>query len=417
MRDLILAKAATKEMQRLDKCVSHMTGMSRQEASKAIKAGLVLVDGEIITLPTSKVSINSQLRILNDTEDVLEAQFADEGSLDEAGAGSIEGSMSVADAFKKRVYMLNKPDGFVCAARDKNHAVAISLLRSELHSDRLQCVGRLDIDTTGLLLVTDDGALNHELTSPKKQVVKVYIAMLDKAVPEKAVEQFAVGIKHPEETKRYQGAKLTILEDRVATSVVLHNAYRQTKIGQYLPMIKPAQQHFAAVAVTEGRFHEVKRMFEMVGCEVKELVRVAIGSLTLREGIKLGEYEQLSAEDIELLFTNKDYSSAELEALLDLYQQNVKLSSYKFLPMSFRQSLQEHIAAGKDSERANSVYSAVGAGASINFEALSAQIDSASEVDLEVEVDVDADADADAEFEDDVDAFDEVDENGDIRIY
>ena len=183
-------------------------------------------------------------------------------------------------------------------------------------------------------------------------------------------------------------------------------------------MIKPAQQHFAAVAVTEGRFHEVKRMFEMVGCEVKELVRVAIGSLTLREGIKLGEYEQLSAEDIELLFTNKDYSSAELEALLDLYQQNVKLSSYKFLPMSFRQSLQEHIAAGKDSERANSVYSAVGAGASINFEALSAQIDSASEVDLEVEVDVDADADdADAEFEDDVDAFDEVDENGDIRIY
>ena len=180
-----MAKAATKEMQRLDKCVSHMTGMSRQEASKAIKAGLVLVDGEIITLPTSKVSINSQLRILNDTEDVLEAQFADEGSLDEAGAGSIEGSMSVADAFKKRVYMLNKPDGFVCAARDKNHAVAISLLRSELHSDRLQCVGRLDIDTTGLLLVTDDGALNHELTSPKKQVVKVYIAMLDKAVPEK----------------------------------------------------------------------------------------------------------------------------------------------------------------------------------------------------------------------------------------
>lgn len=305
-----VAKAATKEVQRLDKIVSHLTGLSRQNATRYIKDGLVLVDNEVVLNSAAKININSSIVISGFNEDV-------EG--DDLKAG---------EAFLKRVYMLNKPYNFVCADRDKNHSTVQSIFRNELNVENLHCAGRLDIDTTGLLIVTDDGDLNHEITSPKKQVDKVYLARLDKAVPESAIKSFANGIKHPDEKKRYQSAKLTIF----STDTPAFN-----------------QEFWAAVQLSEGRYHEVKRLFEMVGCEVQELVRVAIGSLTLNEDQTLCEYVKISSEEIEALFEAHDYNQDELMTLLLRYKHNVLASRLVYVPTQYVEQVKERTTQDNES--------------------------------------------------------------------
>ena len=135
-----VAKSDTKEMQRLDKCVAHLTGLSRQGATKLIKEGAVTVAGVVITDAKIKVSLSTPLVIAGFSSDSESVQKTQD-----------ERMVTAADAFKKRVYILNKPYGYVCSSRDKNHAVVSSLWRRELHPERLQTVGRLDVDTTGLL--------------------------------------------------------------------------------------------------------------------------------------------------------------------------------------------------------------------------------------------------------------------------
>lgn len=237
------------QKERLDKCVAKLTGLSRKEASALIKEGRVLVDGKAALEAALKIPVNSIITIDDD-----------EISLYEEG-------------FKKRVYMLNKPTDMVCADRDRNHRIVTSLFVDELRPETLHCAGRLDIDTTGLLIVTDDGELIHEITHPKKEIVKLYRAVTDKPIPEKAVSAFLKGLKHPEEKFPYKSAKLTIEADNVGL-----------------------------VEVKEGRFHEVKRLFECVGCEVIELTRLKIGSLELDESLEEGEYRLLSDDEVELLF-------------------------------------------------------------------------------------------------------------------
>lgn len=239
------------KLERLDKCVSKLTGLSRLNASSLIKDGVVLVDGAVITDKSYKVS--------------------DDQNIEVEGFEGFESSVS--DIFKKRVFMLNKPADFVCADRDKNHRVVVDLFLDELYKEKLHCVGRLDCDVTGLLLVTDDGDLIHEVTAPKANIKKTYIAITDKKIPEKAVEAFFKGIKHPEEKKRYKSAILEILSDNVGK-----------------------------VTVTEGRYHEVKRLFEMVGVNVISLERISIGELTLDEDLALGEYRLLDDSEIALIF-------------------------------------------------------------------------------------------------------------------
>lgn len=336
---LKVAKAATKELQRLDKVVSHLTGLSRQEATSLIKSGQVMVDNEVVVNAAGKININSSIVISGFNE-----------PLDDDGSGEI---VKASEAFAKRVYMINKPFNFVCADRDKNHSTVQSLFRNELNPENLHCAGRLDIDTTGLLIVTDDGNLNHEITSPKKSVDKVYLARLDKAVPESAIKSFLNGIKHPEEKKRYQPAKLTILS---------------------VDDVEELQGEFwASVQLSEGRYHEVKRLFEMVGCQVIELVRVAIGCLTLNEEQTLAEYVKLSDEEIQALFESYDYTQDELVCLLERYKNNVLASRLAYVPSSYADKVK--------SGTLNSVAE------SVNCESL--------------------------EDED----FDELDENGDLRIY
>ncbi|MGN0893687.1 MAG: pseudouridine synthase [Succinivibrio sp.] len=237
-----------KDTLRLDKAVSHNFDVPRSQAAKFIKASLVEVDGLVITDPACKISIDSQLSLDGyDTE--------------------------VSDGFKKRVFMLNKPSGYVCADRDNNNPVVVNIFSDIPKFTSLHCVGRLDIDTTGLLIVTDDGDLNHRITSPKCEVTKTYFARTREEIKAKDIELFARGLKHEEEKSRYKGALLEIVSE-----------------------------HEALVTVTEGRFHEVKRLFECVDNEVLELERLFIGQLRLDEALEEGEYRYLTEAEIELIF-------------------------------------------------------------------------------------------------------------------
>ena len=245
-----------KDTLRLDKAVSHNFDVPRSYAAKLIKAGDVAVDGEVITEPAAKISI--------------EADIVIDGN-----------EVSVSDGFKKRVFMLNKPDGYVCADRDNNNPIVINIFSDVPKFTQMHCVGRLDIDTTGLIIVTDDGDLNHKITSPKSGVTKTYRAVTKEKISERDIENFAKGLKHPEEKTRYKSALLEIVSDNEAL-----------------------------VTVTEGRFHEVKRLFECVGNEVLELERLYIGQLRLGEELEEGEYREMSDEDIELVFTPyKDFKN------------------------------------------------------------------------------------------------------------
>lgn len=245
-----------KDTLRLDKAVSHNFDVPRSYAAKLIKAGDVEVDGEVITEPAAKISI--------------EADIVIDGN-----------EVSVSGGFKKRVFMLNKPDGYVCADRDNNNPIVINIFSDVPKFTQMHCVGRLDIDTTGLIIVTDDGDLNHKITSPKSGVTKTYRAVTKEKISERDIENFAKGLKHPEEKTRYKSALLEIVSDNEAL-----------------------------VTVTEGRFHEVKRLFECVGNEVLELERLYIGQLRLGEELEEGEYREMSDEDIELVFTPyKDFKN------------------------------------------------------------------------------------------------------------
>lgn len=245
-----------KDTLRLDKAVSHNFDVPRSYAAKLIKAGDVEVDGEVITDPAAKISI--------------EADIVIDGN-----------EVSVSDGFKKRIFMLNKPNGYVCADRDNNNPIVINIFSDIPKFTQMHCVGRLDIDTTGLIIVTDDGDLNHKITSPKTGVTKTYRAVTKEKISEHDIDHFAKGLKHPEEKTRYKSAFLEIISDNEAL-----------------------------VTVTEGRFHEVKRLFECVGNEVLELERLYIGQLRLDEELEEGEYREISDEDIELVFTPyKDFKN------------------------------------------------------------------------------------------------------------
>ena len=305
-------KAAPKEMQRLDKIVAHITGWSRQQATKLIRDGGVAVGEEVIVDGATKVSINAPLVI---------AGFNDAPEFDDDALelGSAAGAVSAQEALAAQVFLLNKPANYVCADRDKNHNVVTTLFRAERNSAHLHCAGRLDIDTTGLLVVTDDGNLIHNITAPRKEVNKVYLARLDRALPKHAVRRFAEGIKHPEEDKRYQGATLTPL------TPMFHELDESEESA--------ANEHWAAVQLSQGRFHQVKRMFEMVGCQVQELTRVAIGALNVTKvQLELGAYRRLTPEEVALLFTNQDYGLSELEAMWHCYREAMATAAPHYLP-------------------------------------------------------------------------------------
>lgn len=165
-------------------------------------------------------------------------------------------------------YMLNKPRGVVSATEDNLHGTVVGLIRQRKRPD-LFPVGRLDIDTEGLLLITNDGDLAHRLLSPKKHVDKRYLAVVEGKLPSDAARRFAEGI---------------VLEDGTVT---LPAEIELCGRGQTV-----------ILTIREGKFHQVKRMFEALGCRVTYLKRLSMGSLTLDESLKPGEYRPLTEEEL-----------------------------------------------------------------------------------------------------------------------
>ncbi len=249
---------------RLDKYVAEGAGITRKEAKSALSKGRVSVNGEVCKNGDRKVSA------------------ADDVTLD--------GRSLKAEEFL--YLMLHKPAGVVSATEDSRDKTVLDLVREQqaetaesvgetgffLGKREIFPVGRLDKDTEGLLLLTDDGELAHRLLSPKKHVDKVYFAKLSGQVPEDAVSRFAEGIQVGQE---YQAlpAKLEVVSSTDGISEV-------------------------RITLREGKFHQVKRMCHEIGCEVTYLKRLSMGSLLLDEGLRPGECRRLTVEEVELLKSN-----------------------------------------------------------------------------------------------------------------
>lgn len=225
---------------RLDKYLASVTDYSRSEAKKLIKAGDITVAGELAR---------------------------DAGQLVEADADIRLRGQSLRSA-RPRYFMLNKPRGYVCAARDRRHLTVLDLL-DEDNPERLHIAGRLDIDTTGLVLLTDDGSWSHAITSPQKQCWKRYWFRSAEPLGEEAVKKFAKGVFLKDDKARTLPAQLQLLGDCEAS-----------------------------LKICEGRYHQVKRMVAALGNAVEELHREAIGAIELDQTLMEGEYRALTEAEV-----------------------------------------------------------------------------------------------------------------------
>lgn len=232
---------------RLDKYLADMQVGTRTEVKQLIKKGQVSVDGEIAKKPEQKID-SSQAQVIVQGERV--------------GYTEME------------YWMLHKPGGYVSATVDKKEKTVLELLKDSKRKD-LFPVGRLDKDTEGLLFLTNDGELAHQLLSPKKHVDKTYYAKIDGVVTEEHVKVFAEGLDIGEKSKTMP-AKLEILSVKGQISEI-------------------------KVTIQEGKFHQVKRMFEAIGTKVTYLKRLSMGTLVLDEKLPLGEARLLTEEEIAAL--------------------------------------------------------------------------------------------------------------------
>lgn len=231
-------------MMRLDKFLCETGFGTRSEVKAFLKKGLVSLNGETVKKPEQKIDENADEIICN-------GQRA---------------------AYAKFVYiMLHKPAGMVSARSDRREQTVLDLLAEGDRKDVFP-VGRLDKDTEGLLLLTNDGEMAHMLLSPKKHVDKTYFARIDGEVTKEHAAKFWEGLDIGEK-KPTLPAKLEIL-----------TSGKQSEIR---------------VTIHEGKFHQVKRMFEAVGCKVIYLKRLTMGTLILDEGLKPGEYRQLTEEEVK----------------------------------------------------------------------------------------------------------------------
>ena len=231
---------------RLDKYLAEMGVGTRQEVKKQIRQGKAAVNGTVVKAADTKI---------DETSDEV----------------TISGRNISYVSYE--YYMLNKPAGVVSATEDRRDTTAIDLIKEKKRKD-LFPVGRLDKDTEGLLLITNDGDLAHRLLAPKKHVDKVYYAKIDGMVTEEDVKRFAEGIDiGAEEEEMTRPAKLDIM--------------------------KSAEESEIRLTIHEGKFHQVKRMFLAVGKEVTYLKRERMGTLCLDENLKPGEYRLLTEEEIE----------------------------------------------------------------------------------------------------------------------
>lgn len=231
---------------RLDKFLTEMGVGTRSEVKKYIKAKQITVNGEIAFKPEIKID-----------ENVDEVCF--------------KGKQIHYQAYE--YYLFYKPAGCVTATEDHLHRTVMDYIKNTARKD-LFPVGRLDIDTEGLLLITNDGALAHELLSPSKHVKKTYFARIDGKVTKQDVKLFKEGIDIGEDKLTKPGDLKILVSDDISE---------------------------IELTITEGKFHQVKRMFEAVDKKVIFLKRISFGSLRLPDDLKAGEYRALTGKELQEL--------------------------------------------------------------------------------------------------------------------
>ncbi|WP_240220384.1 16S rRNA pseudouridine(516) synthase RsuA [Rheinheimera hassiensis] len=228
---------------RLDKFICDCTGLTRSQAGKVIRQKLVTMNGELVK------------------QAALQVKDSDVVSLDGEQLQLIG----------LRYFMLHKPDGYICSTEDPEHPTVFTLMDEPL-IERLHTVGRLDLDTTGLVLITDDGQWSHRISSPKHHVAKTYRVWTADPIPTAAIAQFSEG-------------------------VMLRNE-KNTTLPAQLEIVRETE---ALLTIHEGRYHQVKRMFAAIGNKVERLHREKVGGLQLPDDLAEGEYRALNQQQLELL--------------------------------------------------------------------------------------------------------------------
>ncbi|OCG74033.1 16S rRNA pseudouridine(516) synthase [Gilliamella sp. Nev6-6] len=224
---------------RLDKFLAHHLGASRTIVNKELKAKKVTVDGEIIKTGAYQLS----------PDQLVEYD-----------------GYQIEQVANQRYFMLNKPQGYVCSTNDPDHPTILYFI-DEPMPEKLHAAGRLDLDTTGLVLLTDDGKWSHRITSPKHHCEKIYVVTVEQPLKVELIDIFKKGIQLKSEKSLTKPAKLTIIDD-----------------------------FHAELIISEGRYHQVKRMFAAVNNHVIALHRKQIGNVIL--DIPEGEYRPLTQDEI-----------------------------------------------------------------------------------------------------------------------
>jgi 16S rRNA pseudouridine516 synthase len=232
--------------ERFDKIIANQFNVSRKDARIAIKRGKGTVDGKVVRDFGALVDTTSQITFCGQ-----------------------------ALEYKKFIYILmNKPKGVLSASNDKSRKTVVDLVPPEMKRQGLFPVGRLDKDTTGLLIITDDGDFAHRAIAPNKNVFKTYEVTLDGKVTDDMIPIFSEGI--------------VLADGAVCKSALL----------------KPLGENRAEVKISEGKYHQIKRMFGTVGLGVNELKRKAIGGLELPDSLAEGDCALLTEQEIGLIFSN-----------------------------------------------------------------------------------------------------------------
>ncbi|VEI77906.1 Ribosomal small subunit pseudouridine synthase A [Mannheimia haemolytica] len=226
---------------RLDKFIAENTGLTRSQAAKVLKSGMVMVNGNIEKSGAAKISQEDEIYY----ED-QKLEWVEEG----------------------QYFMLYKPQGYICSHDDGEYPTVFQFFDYPLMT-KLHTAGRLDVDTTGLVLLTDDGKWSHRITSPKHHCEKTYLVTLADPVEDFYAQQLAEGILLRGEKEPTLPAQLEILDD-----------------------------YNVNLTISEGRYHQVKRMFAALGNKVEALHRWRIGDVVLDETLEEGEFRPLTSEEI-----------------------------------------------------------------------------------------------------------------------
>ena len=233
-------------MERIDKIIASQGKYSRSEVKKLVKDGRVTLDGKVIK--------SSDIKADPDLNDI-----------------AIDGKTL---GYKKHLYiMLNKPQGVVSATEDTDHQTVIDLVPKDLRRDGLFPAGRLDGDTVGFVLITDDGDFAHRILSPKNHIMKTYHATLQRPVTQDDIDAFRNGIELKDGTLCLE-AQVRPLE---------------------------GDEPMAEIKICEGKYHQVKRMFAALGNKVVFLKRVKMGNLPLDESLKEGQCREITADELKLI--------------------------------------------------------------------------------------------------------------------